>query len=80
MIVRRDQCPEAVIQSSAEGEAEGAVIDRLREIWVMADSETIYADLDKARALAASVPESARKEADEFVRAMERLGDWLRSG
>jgi hypothetical protein len=56
------------------------VIDQLREIWVMADSDTIYSDIRKARALAAAVPESARKEAGAFVRAMERLGDWLRSG
>ena len=56
------------------------VIDQLRELWVSADSDTITDDLNKARELAASVPEAVRQEAEEFVRALERLGDWLRSG
>ncbi len=56
------------------------MIDQLREIWVLSNSETISEDVEKARDLAGSVPESARAEADQFVRAMERLGDWLRSG
>ncbi len=56
------------------------MIDQLREIWVLSDADTIAEDLDKARTLASNVPESVRREADDFVRAMERLGDWLRSG
>ena len=65
---------------STEDRSKSAVIDKLREIWVLSDSDTIADDLEKARALAAAVPESARREADDFIRAMERLGDWLRSG
>lgn len=80
VIVRQHQCPEAVIQSSEDVEARRAVINQLREIWVLSDSDTVSADIERARALAAAVPESAQKEADAFVRAMERLGDWLRSG
>ncbi len=80
MIVKYHSRPEAAILSSTEGGSSRAVIEQMREIWVMADSDTITDDLRKARELAALVPESARKEAEEFVRAMERLGDWLRSG
>ena len=80
MIVECHSRPKAAIQSYTEGGSRRAVIDQLREIWVSADSDTITEDLRKARELAALVPESAREEAEEFVRAMERLGDWLRSG
>ncbi len=80
MIVEYHSRPEAVIQSSTESGSRRAVIDQLREIWVSADSDTITDDLKKARELAALAPESAREEAEAFVRAMERLGDWLRSG
>ncbi len=54
------------------------MIEQLRELWVSADPDTINDDLQMARDLAASVPESVRTEAEEFVRAMERLGNWLR--
>ena len=80
MIVEYHSRREAAIQSSTEGGSRRAVIEQMREIWVSADSDTITDDLKKARDLAASVPESARREAEDFVRAMERLGDWLRSG
>ncbi len=80
MIVEYHSRLEAAIQSSTEGGSRRAVIDQLREIWVSAEADTITDDLKKARDLAALVPESAREEAEEFVRAMERLGDWLRSG
>ena len=80
MIVEDHLRPEAAIQSYTESGSRRAVIDQLREIWVSADADTITDDLRKARDLAALVPESGREEAEEFVRAMERLGDWLRSG
>ena len=80
MIVEYHSRPEAAIRSSTEGGSRRAVIDQLREIWVSADADTITDDLRKARDLAALVPESAREEAEGFVRALERLGDWLRSG
>ena len=80
MIIKRRPRSEVTIQGFTEGDSETTVIDRLREIWVSADAETINDDLAKARELAASVPESVRREAEEFVRAMERLGNWLRSG
>lgn len=56
------------------------VIEELRQIWVEADADTIGGDLERARALAASLPNVARGEGEDFVHALERLGDWLRQG
>ena len=56
------------------------VMEELRQIWVQADGDTIGADLGRARALAASLPDAARTEGEDFVHALEKLGQWLRQG
>jgi hypothetical protein len=75
MIVKYHSRPKVAIRSSMKGGLRKAVIDQLRAIWVSADFDTITDDLKKACDLAALVPESAREEVEEFVRAMARLGD-----
>jgi len=47
---------------------------------VFVTGRSMVNNVQMARDLAASVPESVREEAEDFVRAMERLGAWLRSG
>ena len=56
----------------------GAVIEQLRQLWVMADEDSIAGDLLRARALVAPLPPRVRSVADEFVVALERLERWLR--
>lgn len=68
------------VQAAVNPPLQRQVIEELRQIWVEADADTIGMDLERARALAASLPDGVRDEGEDFVHALERLGDWLRQG
>ncbi len=67
-------------QAAMSPPLQSQVIEELRQIWVEADADTIGADLERARALAASLPDVDRGQGEDFVHALERLGDWFRQG
>ncbi len=56
----------------------GDVIDRLRQLWVAADEESIRRDIVRARGLAETAAPHRRAEAEDFVVALGRLERWLR--
>ncbi|HSR40829.1 MAG TPA: hypothetical protein VLL48_01625 [Longimicrobiales bacterium] len=53
------------------------VIRRLREIWLEATPDTISGDLERARALARSAPDTEAERARRYLEAIRRLERWL---
>lgn len=53
------------------------VCDQIRRIWARTDEESIHADLEKVRKLAAEAGPDEKRLARSYVRAMERLERWL---
>lgn len=61
-----------------DGEASGgAVVARLREIWLEGTPDTITGDIERAQALARTAPATEAERARRYLEAIQRLERWL---